>query len=39
MLNCDLLLDSAYRFGLKEGVFKFHGDAENCTFLGVPWLC
>ena len=29
MLNCNLLLDSATRFGLKEGDFKFPCDAEK----------
>ena len=28
MLNCTLLLDSASRFGLKEGKYNFPLDAE-----------
>lgn len=33
MLNCSLLLDSANRFGLKEGGFKFPCDAKKDGFL------
>ena len=32
MLNCNLLLDSATRFGLKEGTCKFPRDAEKSLF-------
>ena len=37
MLNCILLLDSANRFGLKEGMCNFPRDAKKslswCPFL------
>ena len=33
MLNCLLLLDSASRFGLKEGTCKFPCDAKKARFL------
>lgn len=33
MLNCTLLLDSASRFGLKEGTGKFPRDAKKRVFL------
>ena len=33
MLNCNLLLDSATRFGLKEGTCKFPRDAKKNIFL------
>ncbi len=33
MLNCNLLLDSATRFGLKEGICKFPHDAKKRLFL------
>ena len=32
MLNCILLLDSASRFGLKEGTRKYPHDAGKITF-------
>ena len=33
MLNCLLLLDSASRFGLKDGTCKFPCDAKKTHFL------
>ena len=33
MLNCNLLLDSATQFGLKEGTYKFPRDAKKILFL------
>ena len=33
MLNCILLLDSANRFGLKEGMCNFPHDAKKRLFL------
>ena len=33
MLNCTLLLDSASRFGLKEGMCNFPHDAKKRLFL------
>lgn len=39
MLNCTLLLDSAFRFGLGEGTGNFPSDAEKIHFLGVHKSC
>ena len=43
MLDCNLLLDSADQFGLKEGMCNFPHDAKNGVFLvsfvvfGIFW--
>ena len=37
MLNLKLLLDSAYRFGLKQGDYKTAYDARKINLPGVPF--
>lgn len=39
MLNCTLLLDSAFRFGLMQGDVKFAGDALKREFRSVLCQC